>query len=72
MENEDARECRGNYESAMHYDCMVCNAKDCIFRKTTSSILGSTVLCIIAVAIVATVAFICYVIRELPKLVENL
>lgn len=26
-------QCQGKYESAMHYDCYICNKEKCAFRK---------------------------------------
>lgn len=52
---EDSRVCRGNYDSAMHYDCAECLAR-CKYRKDTKPVL---VFCtIMVVVIIVTLALI--------------
>ena len=53
---KDNRICRGDYESAMHYDCAECPVHDCGYRKDVKiPVMFFSVLSIIVLAILAFV-----------------
>jgi hypothetical protein len=38
--------CNGNYESAMHYDCEICEEEDCPYRKSGLQYISGIILII--------------------------
>jgi len=46
-EKKDIRVCGGDYDSAMHYDCLECKEVNCYFRKEENKFLYWAVLLVI-------------------------
>ena len=55
---KDERVCRGDYESAMHYDCAECFQSNCQFRKNPKIPLVSLV--ILAGLVLSVLAYIVF------------
>ncbi|MBK7380595.1 MAG: hypothetical protein IPJ03_17720 [Ignavibacteriales bacterium] len=54
---EDKRVCRGDYESAMHYDCAECFAHKCKYRRS-SALFAIVLIAVMSITILVSIALI--------------
>ena len=55
---KDERVCRGDYESAMHYDCAECFQSNCQFRKNPK--IPIVLLVALVLSVLSVLAYIVF------------